>query len=291
MATIWKGSISFGLVNVPVELKAAVREHRISFRMLHEKDNTPIKFERVRADNGKEVPWKEIAKGYELPDGDYVVLNEKDFTEAAVKQTKMLEILDFVDLDEIDPRFFETSYFLVPSKGGERAYALLREAMKKTGTLGIGKIILHRSQHLAAMRVLGNAIELVIMRFASELVDPSDYEFPSAAEARPEEVKLAVQLVENLRSQFDAEKYVDEYNANLLRIINAKAKGHKVTLNAPERAAAAPKVIDLMERLQESLAKAKRPASNGEAPPAGRRRQGTKAAATTSRSNGRRRSA
>src|SRR6185503_7209407 len=201
----------------------------------------------------------------------------KDFTEAAVKQTKMLEILDFVDQDEIDPRFFETSYFLVPSKGGERAYALLREAMKKTGTLGIGKIILHRSQHLAAMRVLEDAIELVIMRFASELVESSDYAFPSAAEARPEEVKLAVQLVENLRSTFDPEKYVDEYNENLLRIINAKAKGHKVTLNAPERAAAAPKVIDLMERLQESLAKGKRAASNGEAAHTERRRKAPKA--------------
>jgi DNA end-binding protein Ku len=258
VATIWRGSVAFGLVNIPVELQPAVRDHRLSFRMLHGKDNTPIRFERVRADNGKPVPWKEIVKGYPLPDGDFVVLTDADFNEAAVEQNKMLDILDFVDRNEIDPRFFESSYFIVPSKGGEHAYALLRDAMRTTNTVGIGKIIIHRAQHLAAIRVLGDALELVLMRFAHELINPGEYAFPTELKARPEELKMAVQLVDNFKASFDSSKYTDEYNENLLRIINAKAKGRSVSLVPPARAAAEPKVLDLMARLQESLAQAKR---------------------------------
>src|ERR1041385_8994338 len=224
MAAIWKGSITFGLVNVPVELRAAVREHRLSFKMLHGTDNTPIRFERVRADDGKPVPWKEIVKGYPTPEGDYVVLTDEDFAEAAVERSKTYDILDFVTKDSIDPRFYESSYFMVPAKGGERAYALLRDAMRDTNTVGIGKTILHRSQHLAAIRVLNDAFELVLMRFAAELVDANEYSFPPRSDAKAPEMRLAVQLVDSLRSEFQPEKYVDEYNENLLRIINAKAK-------------------------------------------------------------------
>jgi DNA end-binding protein Ku len=233
--------------------------------MLHAEDHTPIRYERKREDDGKEVPWKDVVKGYKLPDGDYVVLTDRDFKEAAVEQTKTIDILDFVDGDELDPRFFETSYFLVPGKGGERAYALLREAMRETNTLGIGKIILHRKQHLAAMRVLGEGLEIVLMRFAAELVDPSEYSFPAKSDVRPEELKMAKQLVENLRAPFDAEKYVDEYSENLLRIINAKAKGKRVSLEGPAHATREPKVLDLMARLQESLAQARRAEGGAEA--------------------------
>jgi len=272
MATIWKGSISFGLVNVPVELRTAVREHKLSFRMLHEEGNVPIRFERVREDDRRPVPWNEIVKGYQLPDGDFVVLDDKDFEQAAVEQNRRIDILDFVDPNEIDPRFFENPYFLVPSKGGERTYALLREAIDQAKTVGVGKIVIHRTEHLAAIRVLEDALEIVLMRFAHELVEPSEYAFPSRAEVRPEEVRMAVQLIENLRTSFEPEKYKDVYSENLLRIINAKAKGQRVTLEGPVLPAREGKVLDLMERLQESLKQSKRPPSTTKSAPARSRR-------------------
>jgi DNA end-binding protein Ku len=268
MATIWKGSIAFGLVNVPVELRTAVRAHKLSFRMLSAEGHVPIRFERVREDDRRPVPWDEIVKGYELPDGEFVVLDDKDFDEAAVEQNRRLDILDFVDPDEIDPRFFETPYFLVPSKGGERTYALLREALDQANTVGVGKIVIHRNEHLAAIRVLDNAMEMVLMRFAHELVDSSEYTFPPREETRPEEVKMAVQLIENLRTPFEPAKYKDEYSENLLRIINAKAKGQRITLEGPAETPREGKVLDLMERLQESLKQSRRPPSATKGEPA-----------------------
>lgn len=268
MATIWRGSISFGLVNVPVELRTAVREHKLSFRMLHKEGNVPIRFERVREDDRRPVPWDEIVKGYKLPDGEFVVLDDKDFDEAAVEQNRRIEILDFVDPNEIDPRFFETPYFLVPSKGGEHTYALLREAIEQAKTVGVGKIVIHKTEHLAAIRVLEDALEIVLMRFAHELVDPAEYTFPPRAESRPEEVRIAVQLIEHLRAPFKPEKYDDEYSKNLLRIINAKAKGQRITLEGPAAAPREGRVLDLMERLQESLKQSRRPPSATKKTPA-----------------------
>ena len=291
MPSIWKGSITFGLVNVPVELRAAVREHRLSFRMLHGEDNSPIRFERVRADNGKPVPWKEIVKGYPAPGGDFVILTDEDFAEAAVERSTSYEILDFVRSDSIDPRFYESSYFMTPAKGGDRAYALLRDAMEETDTVGIGKIILHRKQHLAAIRVLGEAIELVIMRFASELVDPADYSFPPKSEAKAPELRLAVQLVDNLQSEFQPEKYTDEYNENLLRIINAKAKGQRISLTAPERATAEPRVLDLMDKLRESLAQGKKQAPAQSEEPTERRGRVSRKTAGAARTSRKKKSA
>ena len=278
MATIWRGSISFGLVNVPVEMRPAVRTQKLSFRMLHKDGHVPIKFERVREDDRRPVPWDEIVKGYKLPDGEYVVLDDKDFDEAAVEQNRRIEILDFVDPEEIDPRYFETPYFLVPSKGGEHTYALLREAIEQANTVGVGKLVMHRTQHLAAIRVLDDALEIVLMRFAHELVDAAEYTFPAREASRPEEVRIAVQLIEHLRAPFSPEKYTDEYSENLLRIINAKAKGTRVTLAGPEAPAREGRVLDLMERLQESLKQTRRPPSAEKGAPArSRRAAGTRA--------------
>ena len=144
MAAIWKGSIAFGLVNVPIELRAAVRSDHISFRLLHKKDNTPVKYHRVREDNQKEVPWDEIVKGYEYEKGEFVVLSDQDFKTAAVEKSDRIDISDFVDADEIDPRFFETPYFSIPTKGGTKAYAVLREAMRERNVVAIGTIILRQ---------------------------------------------------------------------------------------------------------------------------------------------------
>lgn len=266
MASIWKGSISFGLVSVPVEAHTAVRESRLSFHMLHGKDETPIHFKRVREDTGAEVPYDEIVKGYETSKGTFVVLDDDDFKKAAVEQTDTLDITDFVDGTTIDPRYYEGTYFLVPGKGGARAYALLRDALAKTATVGIGRIILRQRQHVAEIRAEGDALLLLLMRFAEELVDESAYDFPAHAAAGAKELGMAVDLVESLRGEFDPTKYVDEYDANLRKVIEAKSKGRRVSLRAPAGEKRDPKVVDLMERLQKSLAAKKRTSSSSSRP-------------------------
>jgi DNA end-binding protein Ku len=253
MASIWKGSLSFGLVSIPVEVRTAVQGDHISFRMLHEEDLSPIKYERVSASTGEAVPWNEIVKGYEYSKGKYVVLTDDDFKTAAMESSRTLEIVDFVKEDEIDPRYFETPYFLVPSKGGEKAYALLREAIRRTGSVGIGKIIMRQKQHLAGIKVVGDALVLEIMRFANELIDAESLNLPDAQLVRPQELQMAEQLVTSLAEPFDPSKYTDDYRANLMRVIKAKMKGKKVSLSPEPEEPRDAQVIDLMTRLRESL--------------------------------------
>ena len=253
MAAIWKGSLTFGLVNIPVELKTAVRADHISFRLLHKEDLSPVKYERVCQAEGEPVPWNEIVKGYEYEKGKFVVLTDEDFKAAALEQSKTIDILDFVKEEEIDPRYFETPYYLVPGKGGDKPYALLREAIRQTGSVGIGKIIIRQTQHLAAVKVVGEALVLEIMRFANELVDSRELNFPSREGVRPQELQMAEQLVANLAEPFDPTRYTDEYRANLMKVIKAKMKGKKVKLEEPEGEAPDSDVLDLMSRLRASL--------------------------------------
>jgi DNA end-binding protein Ku len=254
MAAIWKGSLTFGLVNIPVELRTAIRSDHISFRLLHEKDLSPVKYERICQSEDKPIPWDEIVKGYEYTKGKFVVLTDADFKTAALERSQTIDILDFVKEDEIDPRYFETPYYLVPGKGGDKPYALLREAIRKTGSVGIGKIIIRQTQHLAGVKVVGDALVLEIMRFANELVDASEYSFPSREAIRPQELQMAEQLVGNLAEPFDPSRYTDEYRANLMRIIKAKMKGKKPSLEEPTSEARDSGVLDLMSRLRASLA-------------------------------------
>ena len=253
MATIWKGSLTFGLVNVPVELKSAVRTDKISFRQLHAEDQSPIKYERISAKTGEVVPWGEIVKGYEYTKGKFVVLTDEELKAAKLESSKTIDILDFVQESEIDPRYFDTPYFLVPTKGGEKAYALLREAIRNAGAVGIGKLTMRQTEHLAGVKVVGDALVLEIMRFASELVDPSELSFPSASVVRPQELKMAEQLVANLAEPFEPEKYTDEYRANLMKVIKAKMKGKKIVVPEEAEEPEDGKVLDLMARLQASL--------------------------------------
>jgi DNA end-binding protein Ku len=257
--SIWKGAISFGLVNIPVELHSAVSSSdRISFRMLHKKDNSTIKYERVCAKEEKAVPWDEIVKGYEYSKGKYVILEEEDFRAAAIESSKTIEIQDFVKSDEIDPRYFESPYYLLPQKGGEKAYALLREAIRNTGMVGLGNVTMRsNSMHLVAIKVIEDALVMEIMRYADELVDTSSFTFPAADNVRPAELTMAEQLVTSLADTFSPEKYSDEYKTNLMRIINAKMKGKTITVEEPEEPEPT-NVIDLMARLQESLAQGKK---------------------------------
>ncbi|MGE0450599.1 MAG: Ku protein [Vicinamibacterales bacterium] len=275
---LWKGSISFGLVNIPIELHTAVRDSRPHFRMLHARDHSPIRFERVCIRDGKPVAWEDLVKGYEYAKGRFVVLTKEDFRAAAVEKTRTIDIIDFVRSEEIDDRFFDTPYYVVPAKGGERAYALLREALRESDRVGVAKFILRSSQHLAALEVIEDALVLSVMRFADELVDVSQFTFPTPADLRKPELDLATALVESLAAVWDPAKYTDEYRANLMRIIRAKAKGKEIRLEAPEEPRQA-EVIDLMERLRQSLGQA------GGAKPGGSQSstRGAKSGAATTR--------
>jgi len=249
---LWKGSISFGLVNIPIELHTAVRDHRPHFRMLHAKDTSPVRFERVCIRDGHPVAWDDLVKGYEYEKGRFVVVTKEDFRAAALEKTRTIDIIDFVDADEIDDRFFETPYYLVPTKGGEPAYALLREAMRESGRIGVAKFILRDAQHLAAVEVIDQAIVLSVMRFADELVDVEQFDFPAAKNIRAQELQMARSLVNSLAARWDPAKYTDQYRENLMKIIKAKLKGRKVELAAGEERRGA-EVVDLMERLRRSL--------------------------------------
>ena len=249
---LWKGSISFGLVNIPIELHTAVRDHRPKFRMLHAKDKSPVRFERVCIRDGHPVAWEELVKGYEFQKGHFVVVTKEDFQAAAVEKTRTIDIVDFVKSDEIDDRFFETPYYLLPAKGGERAYALLREAIRQSGRVGVAKFILRDAQHLAAVEAIDNALVLTIMRFADELVETSAFEFPGDAGMRKPELDMAKSLVNSLAAEWDPTKYTDQYRENLLKLIQAKLKGKKVDLEEAAEPRQA-EVVDLMERLRRSL--------------------------------------
>lgn len=253
MRAIWKGSIAFGLVNIPIELFSAVRDHRPKFRLLHAKDESPVHYERVCQTEGKPVAWDDLVKGYEYAKGQFVVLTKDDFKTAAVEKTKTIDILDFVKPEEVDERYFETPYYLQPGKGADRAYALLREAIRESGRIGIAKIILRDAQHLAAVEAIGDALVLTMMRFADELADLGEFRFPHKADIRPAELKMAGQLVESLSAGWDPAKYTDEYKENLMRVINAKLKGKRPRLEAPDTGPKGAEVVDLMARLRASL--------------------------------------
>jgi len=252
---MWKGSLAFGLVNIPIELYTAVRDHRPRFRLLHAKDKSPVKFERVCIRDGAPVAWDDLVKGYEFEKGRFVVLTKDDFKAAAVEKTRTIDIIDFVKADEIDDRFFETPFYVAPAKGGERAYALLREAIRESGRIGVAKFILREAQHVAGLEVIGDALVLTVMRFADELVDTGDLSFPTTQGVRASELEMAKALVNNLAAAWDPTKYTDEYRDNLQKIIKAKLKGKQASLEAVEEPRQA-EVVDLMERLRKSLAQA-----------------------------------
>ena len=249
---IWTGSLSFGLVNIPIEVHTAVRDQRPHFRMLHAKDRSPINFERICQKDGKSVAWNDIVKGYEYEKGHFVVLDKEDFAAAALEKTRRIDVLDFVEAQAIDDRYFDKPYYLTAKKGGEVAYALLREAMNESGRIGIAKFIMRETQHLAAVEGIGDALVLSTLRFADALVDTSSLSFPSGKNLKKTELNLAKTLVENLAAEWDPDKYTDDYQENLMRVIKAKMKGKEAKLVTDERPRDS-NVIDLMERLRASL--------------------------------------
>jgi DNA end-binding protein Ku len=286
---MWKGAIAFGLVNIPVELYSATRDHRPRFRLLHAKDESPVHYERVCQADGKAVAWEDLVKGFEYEKGQFVVLTRDDFKTAALEKTKTIDILDFVDPKEVDERYFETPYYLQAGKGADRSYALIREAIRESGKIGIAKIILRDAQHLAAVEAIGDALVLTMMRFADELADLDDFTFPKKGEIRPAELRMARQLVDSLSAKWEPDKYTDEYKENLMRVIKGKLKGQTPRLKERETPQQA-EVIDLMARLRASLEgrqeKASRPAKSAKA---ARSASGSKRASSSRRATARKR--
>jgi DNA end-binding protein Ku len=266
MPAVWKGALSFGLVHIPVELHSAVRrKDRLSFRLLHKKDLAPIKNERVCTVDGETVAWDDLVKGYEISKGEFVVVTDADFKKAAVPSTKRIELAGFVKSDEVDPRYFETPYYLIPQKSGEKAYALFAEALRRTDRLGLGTLTLRQRESLVGIRPIGPALLLEMMRFQTELVDPADLSFPDveSEKVKPQELAMAEQLIENLAEAFDPSRFHDTYEEKLRESIRAKAEGKEIEFKAP-KAPRGTRVIDLMAKLEESLAQTgKRPAREG----------------------------
>jgi DNA end-binding protein Ku len=258
MRAIWKGSISFGLVNIPIALYPATRREDLKFRLLRGSDLSPVNYKRVAEKDGEEVPWDQIVKGYEYEKGKFVVLNEKDFQRVDLEATQTVDIQDFVDVEEIDPMYFYKPYYLEPQKGGDKAYVLLRETLEKTHKVGIAKVIIKTRQYLAGVKPLKHALVLELMHFAEELADSEKLNVPkNSSEPGKREIDMAKALVESMSSDWDPRKYKDDYRDALLEVIEEKVEsGGKEIEAKPKEKKPSTKVIDLVAVLQESLAKA-----------------------------------
>lgn len=276
MRAIWKGSISFGLVNIPIALYPATRREDLKFRLLRGSDLSPVNYKRVAEKDGKEVPWEQIVKGYEYDKGKFVVLNEKDFQRVDLEATQTVDIQDFVDVEEIDPMYFYKPYYLEPQKGGDKAYVLLRETLEKTKKIGIAKVILKTRQYLAGVKPLKHALVLELMHFAEELADAEKLNVPrNSSQPNKREVDMAKALVDNMTAEWNPQKYKDDYRDALMEVIEEKVEsGGEEIEEKPKPKKTSSNVIDLVAVLQESLAK-----SQG----GGKKKRATKSAKTKSR--------
>ena len=254
---IWSGAISFGLVNVPVKLYSAVSPKDVRFHQLEASTKARIRQKRVSAATGEEVPYDQIIKGYELGPDTYVPVTPEELEALDPKATSSIDIEDFVDLDQIDPIYYERPYYLVPDKGGTKAYALLREAMRETNKVGIARMVLRTKQYLSAIRPKGYALVLETMLFADEVVPDDELDLPrDDVEVSEREQKMARQLIDSLCSDFEPEKYHDEYRERVLELIEQKASGQEVVVEEPTEEPT--RVVDLMAALEASLAAVKK---------------------------------
>lgn len=258
MRSLWTGAIGFGLVNIPVKLYSATEASTLDLDMLDKKDLSNIKFMRVNEKTGKEVKWDDIVKGY-LYNDRYVVLTDKDFEAASAVKTKTIDISDFVPEEEIDTMYYDTPYYVEPDKSGERPYALLREALEKTGKVGVATFVLRSKEAPAILRPSGDVIVLNRLRFSEEIRDISDLKTPAKSSVKPAELKMAISLINQLSGKFDPSKYKDTYTEELLKLIKAKAKGGKVP--TPQLKVVHNKTKDLMSQLKASLTAKRKKAS------------------------------
>ena len=258
MRAIWTGAIGFGLVNIPVRIFSATQDSNLDLDMLDKKDHAKIRFKRVNEDSGREVNWENIEKAYDY-NGKYVVLDDEDFQKASPEKSKIIEIVEFVKETEIQSIFYETPYYLEPQKSGVKAYALLREALKKTGKVGVGNFVMRTKESLCVLKPMENAILLQGIRFEQEIREMNELDIPAKSDVSPAEMKMAIALIDQLSSKFDISKFKDTYSAELLKVIHAKAKGKKLQ-PAPLRVVHS-KSKDLMDQLKESLSTKKKKAS------------------------------
>ena len=258
---IWKGSVNFGLVNIPVALYTAESSADLDFDLLDRRDFSPVHYRRVNEKTGREVPWDQIVKGYQYKRGEYVALSDQDFINANVKATQSIDIVAFVDAAEISPIYFDKPYYLEPLKAGRRAYALLREVMQKTGKVAVAKVVIRTRQHLAALIVQGQLLVLNLLRFPHELRDASALDLPEVRRTRgefsPQEIKMAEHLVETMSDKWNPKAYRDEYREDLLKLIDKKVKSGQTKV--VEKTGSAPRpeqrgnVIDIMHLLRQSV--------------------------------------
>src|SRR5882762_9079606 len=251
---IWKGSISFGLVNIPIALYPATRREELKFRLLRKSDLSPVNYKRVAEKDGKEVAWDQIVKGYEYEKGKYVVLKDEDFQRVDLEATQTVDIKDFVDQEEIDPMFFYKPYYLEPQKGGDKAYALLRDSLKDTNKVGVAKVVIKTRQYLAGVKPEDGVLVLELMHFADELADPETLHVPKKTEVGKREMNMAKSLIDSMSSKWNPEKYRDDYREALMEVIEEKVEaGGKEIEEKPKKARKPTNVIDLVSVLQKSL--------------------------------------
>lgn len=258
---IWTGTLSFGLLNVPVSLMSGERKVDLHFRMLDSRDKKPIRFERVNADTGDEVPWKEIVKAFEYDKGSYVIVEEQDIRSAAPESHETVEVETFVDAADIDPRYFEKPYILVPGKKAEKGYVLLRETLRDTGKVGIAKVVIRTREYLAAVMPQGDALILLLLRYQQEVVDPEDFKLPSGAVSEyritAKEQEMAKQLIESMSGKWQPEDYHDEFRGKLEQILRKRIQAKGGTTQVDDEPVphedATTNVVDFMSLLQKSL--------------------------------------
>lgn len=255
MKAIWKGAIAFGLVNIPVKLYSAVESSSLDFDMLDRKDHAKIRFKRVNEDTGREVDWENIVKGYFYKD-DYIIMDDEDFEDAAPEKTKLIEIKEFINVNDISPMYFETPYYIEPEKSGFKAYGLLRSALLKSGKAGLGTFVLRSAEILAILKPYEKMIVLHKIRFPEEIRAVTEFTLPASAEVKPAELKMAMTLIKQYSTTFKPAKYKDNYSGELMKIIKLKAAGKRAKVR--KLPTVKTKSTDLMSQLKASLNTKKR---------------------------------
>ncbi len=264
MRAIWKGAISFGLVNIPISLFPALHREDLKFRLLRGSDLSPVNYKRVAEADGKEVPWDQIVKGYEYEKGRFVVVKDEDFARVDIEATQTVDIINFVELGQVDPLLFNKPYYMEAAKGGEKAYVLLREALVATGKIGIAKVVIKTRQHLAALKPRDKGLMLDLMHYPEDLRETSDFKAPANKAPAREEMAMAKRLIGSMTAAWKPENYRDEYHEVLEKIVDEKVKNAgRAPKSAPTKRRKASNVIDLVAVLQESLAETKKKPRSG----------------------------
>jgi len=258
MKPIWEGALSFGLILIPVKLYKATEDRKPDFHLVRKDDLCPVKYTRVCKFTGEEIPYDKITHSYQYRKGEYIVFNDEDFQKVYKKRTENIEILEFTGLDEIDPKFYEQPYYLEPAKGASKVYALLREALRRTGKAGVAKYVLHNLEHIGILTVDGDILILNQIRFNTEIRKPENLQIPAYENMHEKEIDTAIMLIDQLAAPFRPEDFSDTYSEEIKKAIEEKAKTGKISFEAAEQPEKQGEVVDLMEKLKLSLEEAKK---------------------------------